>query len=41
MRRNGWVEYDHSNPLHYEVQYADPVVDDTYHTCQWFWLDIS
>jgi len=41
MRRNGWVEYDHSNPLHHEVQYADPMVDDTYHTCQWFRLDVS
>jgi len=41
MRRNGWVKYDHSNPLHHEVQYADPMADDTYHTCQWFRLDIS
>jgi len=41
MRRNGWVEYDHSNPLHYKVQYADPMADDTYHTCWWFQLDIS
>jgi len=41
MKRNGWVEYDHSNPLHHKVQYADPMADDTYHTCQWFRLDVS
>jgi len=41
MRRNGWVEYDHSNPLHHEIQYADPLADDTYHTCRWFRVDVT
>ena len=41
MRRNGWIEYDHSNPLHHEVQYTNQMADDTYHTCQWFRLDVS
>src|ERR1700681_2002840 len=31
MKDHGWVQYDHGNNKHYEVQYADEGARDTYH----------